>query len=312
MSKKLLVVFGVTGNQGGSIVDSVLNDAELSKQYSIRGITRSASNSNAQALKSKGVEIVEADMDSPASLVPALQGAHTIFGVTVTQYTGSTREVETRHAKAFCEEALRQKAEYIIWSSMSHPEKISNGKLVHVEHFDDKAEIEQYIRTLPIKSSFFAPGSFMQNLQSSMKPRPSPSGDGTYVIANLCKPDTLVPFIDITDTGKWVAAILAEPDKYEGKFFAAAERLYTWTETVEILSKHTGKTVKHQQVPDEVFKGFLPEGVQQQYLEMYQLLRDYGYYGKNMKEDVEWAAKQARGKLTSLEEFLKKENYTLE
>jgi uncharacterized protein YbjT (DUF2867 family) len=211
-----------------------------------------------------------------------------------------------------CEEAVAQKASYIIWSSMSHPAKISNGKLTRIEHFDVKAEVEEYIRSLPVKSSFFAPGSFMQNFQNTMKPRPSPANDGTYVIANCLNPDSVLALIDITDTGKWVAAILADPEKYEGKQFCAADRLYTMTEIAESISKYTGKTVKHQHVPDEVFKGFLPEGYKEPLYEMYLLFRDYGYYGKNMKEDVEWAKQQARGDLTTFGEWLKKENYSLE
>lgn len=313
MSKNLLVVFGATGNQGGSVANFVLNDPELSKQYSVRAITRSASNPKAQELKSKGAEVVEADLDKPDSLPNALKGAHTIFALTNTQYGGNTREVETRQAKALCDEALKQGAAYLIWSSMSHPKKISNGKLQHVAHFDVKAEIEEYIRTLPIKSSFFAPGSFMQNfLTPNMAPRPSPANDGTYVLANICKPDTLMPWIDITDTGKWVGAILAEPDKYEGKFFAASSEFSSYKDAAEIMSKLTGKTVTFKSLPDEVFKSFLPDVFKDAGLEMYQLFRDYGYYGANMKEDVAWAQKQARGKLTGLEEFLKRENFKLE
>ena len=37
---KLLTVFGATGQQGGAIVEYVINDPELSKQYKIHGITR--------------------------------------------------------------------------------------------------------------------------------------------------------------------------------------------------------------------------------------------------------------------------------
>ncbi|KAF2662013.1 NAD(P)-binding protein [Lophiostoma macrostomum CBS 122681] len=308
MSKKLLVVFGATGNQGGSIAEVVLDSPELSKQYSVRAITRSSSNPKVHALQAKGAEIVEADLGNPSSLKAALTGAHTVFAITTTQYGQDTRQIETQQAKALCEEAIAQKVEYIIWSSLSHPVKITDGKLSHIDFFDVKAEVEDYIRSLPIKSAFFAPGSFMQNFHDHMKPRPSPANDGTYVIGDLLYPDSVIPLIDITDTGKWVAAILAEPEKYEGKQFCAADRLYTMTEIAEIISQFTGTTVKYQNIPDDVFKGFLSKG----YFEMHLLMRDYGYYGKNMKENVQWAKDQARGHLTTFEEWLKKEQYSLE
>ncbi|KAF2186752.1 NAD(P)-binding protein [Zopfia rhizophila CBS 207.26] len=312
MSKYLLVVFGATGNQGGSVANYVLSDPELSKQYSVRAITRNASNPAAKALQEKGAEIIEADMDQPSTLPAALSGAHTVFAVTNTTYTSNTREIQAKQAKALCETAVSQGTQYIIWSSMSHPAKISSGKLKNVAHFDVKAEIETYIRGLPVKSAFYAPGSYMQNFFDQMAPQPAPANDGTYVVANLCSSDTQLPLIDVTDTGKWVGAILAEPEKYEGKFLAAAERLYSFKEITEIMSRVSGKTVVYQQVPDEVFKGWLPEAFREQLSEMMVHIREYGYYGPKMKEEVEWAAKQARGELTTLGEFLKKNPLKLE
>jgi hypothetical protein len=53
-------------------------------------------------------------------------------------------------------------------------------------------------------------------------------------------------------------------------------------------------------------KGYLPPSFDQELLEMFILIRDYGYYGKDQKELVRWGAKQAKGKLTTLEEYLTK------
>jgi uncharacterized protein YbjT (DUF2867 family) len=264
------------------------------------------------SLQSLGAELAQADMDDPSTLPAALSGCTFIYLVTTTQYTGSTRETETRQAKAVCEEAIKQGIKYIIFSSMSHPSKISGGKLAHVEHFDAKAEIETYIRGLPVQSAFFAPASFMQNLEDRMKPRPSPANDGTYVLADMLPGNTPVPYIDITDTGAWVAAILAEPDKYAGKFFAAAAELYTPDEIAAVMSKVTGKTVTHVQLPDEVVKGFFPEGLREQLFEMWVLNREYGYFGEGQREAVQWAKEQAMGEITGLEEFLRKNEFKLE
>lgn len=312
MSKQLLAVFGATGNQGGSVIRAVLSDPNLSKRYSVRGITRDTTSPKAQALKSTGAEIVSADFENPSTLSAALTGANFVFALTATDYRGNTRAVETRQAKAIVDAAVKQKASYIIWSSMSHPFKISNGALKHAQHFDVKAEIEEYIRAQPIKSAFFAPGSFMQNFTANMAPRPSPANDGTFILANILRDEDRLPLIDITDTGAWVSAILASPDKYEGKFFAAAEGLYSQKEIVETLSKVSGKTVRHVQIEDEVYKGYLPEASRDMLFDMYVLFREYGYYGKDMERDVKWAREQVRGDLTNLEGFLRKIGWKLE
>lgn len=314
MSDKLvLAVLGASGNQGYSVASTVLSDADLSARYNVRAISRDTTSPAMQRLASQGASLAAADMDAPSTLSPSLAGVNTLFFITATQHQGNTREIETRQARAVCDAALAAGVGYIIFSSMSHPYKISGGKLARVVHFDDKAEIELYIRGLPVKSSFFAPASFMQNFMTHfMRPVPSREGDGTYVLANCAYGHTRTPFIDVTETGKWVGAILAEPEKYEGRQFAAASEILTMDEIAQIVSRVTGKVVKHQNLPDEVFKGFMPEGMREQLYEMFAFQRDYGYYGPTMDQDVAWAKANARGKLTGLEAFLKKHNYTLE
>lgn len=52
---KILVVFGVTGNQGGSVVYTILKDPGLSEQFEVRGITRDPTKPSATALAERGV-----------------------------------------------------------------------------------------------------------------------------------------------------------------------------------------------------------------------------------------------------------------
>jgi uncharacterized protein YbjT (DUF2867 family) len=94
-----------------------------------------------------------------------------LFFLTATQFEGNTRKVENKQANVVCEKALAADAKCIIYSVMSHPYEISGEKLKNVQHFDDKAEIEQYIRSLLVRSAFFAPGSFMQNFPSPLTMR---------------------------------------------------------------------------------------------------------------------------------------------
>lgn len=308
---KLLTVFGATGQQGGSVVDYVINDPELSKQYKVRGITRDLTKPAVQVLQQKGVEIVKADSDDPSSLQKAMQGAHTVFGVTATIYDEKLKERELAQGKAMADAAVDAGVQYFIFSTLTNGGKMSQGKIQKLAHFDVKAEIEDYIRTKPMKSAFFAPGSFMQNFNHFMGPRPA--GDGTYAIAHFVKPETQLPLIDtVDDSGKYVGAILAEPDKYEGKVFSAATRLYSYGEIVKTMSEASGKTVNYKQLPQGVWKSFLPAEIAEYLSDMFVWIQDYGYYGPQSEELVGWTAKQARGKLTTLEEYLAKSPLHLE
>lgn len=80
--KKILVVFGATGNQGGSVINSILSDPKTASEFKIRGITRDPSKPSAQALTAKGVECIAADIDSKDQMKSALQGAYAVFAVT--------------------------------------------------------------------------------------------------------------------------------------------------------------------------------------------------------------------------------------
>ena len=300
---RLLVVFGATGQQGGSVVDYVLK--EFSKEYRVRGVTRDLSKPAAQALQQKGVDVVKGDVEDKESLKQVMQGAHAVFAITTTVYDHLLKQREISQGKAMADAAVAAGVSYFIFSTLPHAGKISGGKLQKLDHFDAKAEVEEYIRNLPIKSAFFAPGSFMQNFGEMMAPHPV--GDGTYALYNFVKPETQLPLIDTTgDTGKYVGAILADPEMYEGKVFSAATRLYSFDEIVQTMSKTSGKTVKYNKLPESVFRGFLPPESADHLIEMFLFIEDYGYYGPETKELVEHTAKQARGKLTTLEEYLVK------
>ncbi|KAI1305159.1 hypothetical protein EDD11_005020 [Mortierella claussenii] len=299
---KILVVFGATGHQGGSVVHYVLNDPELSRQFTVRAVTRDASKPAAQALTSKGVQVVEGDAEDAASIQKALEGAHTVFIVTTTVYDEHLRERELAQGKRIADAAVQAGVTYVIFSTLSHATALSHGKYKHLGHFDVKYDIEQYIRSLPIKSAFFAPAGFMQNYSSMM--RPQPLGDGTYALSCVVSGDSPLPLIEtVSDTGKYVGAILAEPEKYEGKVFSAATKLYTHNQVAHEISRTSGKKVKYQQLPVEVYKGFLPPIAADYIVDMMLYMEEFGYYGPQTKELVKWAADNARGKVTTLEEY---------
>ena len=80
--RKILVVIGITGNQGGSVARTFLNDSGMRSKYRLRGISRNPSSSQSQNLVAQAVEMVSADLHDPPSLLKAFEGAHAIFSVT--------------------------------------------------------------------------------------------------------------------------------------------------------------------------------------------------------------------------------------
>lgn len=80
--RKLLVVIGITGNQGGSVARTFLNDPGMMSKYRLRGIFRHPFSGPSRELAAQGVEMVGADLHDPPSLLKAFEGAYVIFSVT--------------------------------------------------------------------------------------------------------------------------------------------------------------------------------------------------------------------------------------
>ncbi|GJP88047.1 hypothetical protein AnigIFM59636_011361 [Aspergillus niger] len=308
---KILVVVGATGQQGSSIINSILSDPKLSPEYTIRGTTRDPNSSKAQALAAKGIEIVVANFNEPESLQRAFTGAHTVFANTPTIYDGHTYEHEVAHGRALIDAAVAVGVPFYIYSTLPSISKISQGWLKNGGHFDGKEEVEQYIRTQPIRSAFVAPGSFMSNFHDTMAPRRMENGD--YALLLPVPAHIRLPLIETeADLGKWVAAILADFDQYEGKVLCCATALYSFEDIVQTMSRVSGKTVTYREVPVEIWATYLPELMRGYIVDMFTLFRVYGYYGDGTEEKVKWSAEQARGELTTLEEYLGKYPLNLE
>ncbi|KAK9454010.1 NAD(P)-binding protein [Dipodascopsis uninucleata] len=308
-SRKILAVIGATGNQGGSVIDYVLSSKHLSEAYSIRALTRDITKPEAQTLRCRGAEIVRADINDEKSLDEAFSGVHTVFAMTAAMFNfpkfTDAKEVEIAQGHRVADAAVRAGVGYLIWSTSTNVTEMTGQTLSNVVFFDAKALVEEYIRTLPIKSAFYAPGSFFTNFQRNWLPRPI-AGDGTYSIATILKPESRLPMIDIdADTGKYIGAVLTEPDKFAGQVLYAGT-MYSMGELADLISKHSGKTVNIKTVPDDTFKGFLPTTFREPIYEMSKYFLEYGYYGKDTAERTEATAKLIPDKLTSFEEFLEK------
>lgn len=78
--KKVIVVFGATGAQGGGLAKAILNDA--ASDFSVRAVTRDPSSDKAKELERMGAELVKADVDDEESMQKALEGAYGAYFVT--------------------------------------------------------------------------------------------------------------------------------------------------------------------------------------------------------------------------------------
>lgn len=276
-SKRLLTIFGATGNQGGSIIDIVLARPELSAKYALRGITRDPSSSKSQKLASLGVEVVKGDLDNVDSLKTALTGSYGVFGVTdFWSHLSKTREVQ--QGKNIFEACQATDVKHIVWSSLPNVTKLSKGKHTLVEHFDGKAEVQEFIEAgkSGMIASYFMPAMFNDALKGLIQDH----GQGPTLALPYQDETIPVPLLaPRKDTGKYVMGLFEAADKADG---VAVQGVSTWTTPKKLVTEagqNLGKDVHFQSVPGEVFKSFLPEAIRDDLTDMFLWVGEDSYYG---------------------------------
>ncbi|KAL1636579.1 hypothetical protein SLS56_001164 [Neofusicoccum ribis] len=301
---KLITVFGATGNQGGSVIQAILADSALSKEFKIRGINRDVTKPAAQALKAKGVEMVTADMNDPTSLLAAIKGSHTVFLVTNYWETGKP-EVEIAQGKNVADACKEAGVQHLFFSSLLHVTNETAGRLKNVPHFDGKAEIEAYVKEIGVPATFVLPGYYMTNYTALGMIRKGE--DGVYALAYPVGEGAKFPLVDVAeDMGKYVVAAMKQREKLLGAQILVAEDYYTPTRILKEFEEVTGKKTQYVQVDSETYKSFLPGPMAQEMLENHLFVEEPGYYaGKDLKESLGLLT-SAGLKPTSWKDFLMK------
>ncbi|KAL8995935.1 MAG: hypothetical protein Q9169_004436 [Polycauliona sp. 2 TL-2023] len=296
---KIITVFGATGNQGGSVIASIQSNSKLSSEYKIRGVTRDPSKPKGQALADKGVELVKADLSDKESLNKAIQGSHTVFAVT-NYWEYMSKDIEVTQGKNITDICKANGVSLLIWSSIPHAGKMTNGKLSHLPHFDAKADVADYIREQKVPAIFLNAGCFMSNFTGALQK----SDEANSLNLNL-KPDTKIPLFDAAvDTGKFAAGIMLNPSELLNKDVYAASGWYTPTDIVNAIEKFSGKKTTFNQLPDETFRSYLPEAIAEEMMETFMLVRDYAYYGPGGDKILAESLKYVAEKPTTLEDFI--------
>src|SRR5712691_2229530 len=119
--KKIIAVVGSTGSQGGGLCAAIL--ADPNGGFACRAVTRHPENDKAKALKSKGAEVVKADLDDVESLKKAFAGAYGVYAVT-NFWEHFSAEKEKAQAKNVADAAKAAGVKHVIWSTLEDTRKL--------------------------------------------------------------------------------------------------------------------------------------------------------------------------------------------
>ncbi|RDI84213.1 hypothetical protein Vi05172_g5988 [Venturia inaequalis] len=305
---KIFTVFGATGNQGGSVVKNVLENAELSKTYKIRAITRDVTKPAALALKAKGAEVVAADMNDKDSIIAAIQGSSFVFAVT-NYWEKMSAEIEIEQGKVMADASKAAGVERFFWSSLPNVSKESHGKITSVHHFDSKAKVEEYIRFIGLPATFVMPGLFMSYIWGTALQK---TAEGFTWSTPLDPDSTGIPLFDpASDMGLFVSASLLLQDETLNKRILAAAGYVTPNEVASIVKEITGKPAVVKKITFEEFHGYLSPAAADELVGNFQLVVDPGYYvgepADALENSIALVEKAGLRKPVSLKHYIQKQ-----
>jgi len=241
-SQQPILVTGATGQQGGAVAAALLRTG-----WSVRALTRDASRPPARALAEAGADVVEGDLDDPASIARATEGVHGVFSVHSGSYDGSPDGYDTDHeirtAQHLAEAAVTAGVQHLVHSSsvgIDHPELSAALPMLRT-----KGEAERRIRATGISVTFLRPTSFMENLLGGVR------GLTDGALVNPQSPTFHEPLIAVADIGAVAALAFADPEKHRGKVYDLAGDALTQPEIAATISEAVGREVPFRGIPIE-------------------------------------------------------------
>src|SRR6059058_312341 len=115
MARKTVAVVGATGAQAGGLARAILDDPHGG--FSVRALTRRVDSPDAAALAARGADVAFADVDDPASLRKAFEGADAAFCLTFFWHHFSPAR-ELAQARAMADAAAAAGVAHVIWSTL--------------------------------------------------------------------------------------------------------------------------------------------------------------------------------------------------
>ncbi|KAJ7330357.1 hypothetical protein DFH08DRAFT_312583 [Mycena albidolilacea] len=233
-SSRIVSVFGATGQQGASVVQSLLKDGT----FSARAITRDPKSEAALKLQQQGAEVVQADTVDKASLVNALRGSEAVFMVTLSTFPPYSPE---------------KPSEITVGKNIIDAAKeLTGGKYTQVSLYDDKEVIEEYLKASGIVNASLHLGSFTENLWTQKQLKKTDTS--LNITVAKFTPTARQSFTWVGhDVGESALALLKNytdsSKNISGKTYPVVTANMSFPDLATIISKALGKDVTFTSIP---------------------------------------------------------------
>jgi uncharacterized protein YbjT (DUF2867 family) len=279
---KLVVVFGATGTQGGSVVEALLSHHG---KYRVRGVTRNPGAHKARWLHERNVELVRADLSNADEIAAAMDGAYAVFALTnfwEPEIYLKDLALEEKQGKLLADAAASKNVKHFIWSGLDNVEHISGGRL-EVPHFSGKYRVEQHIRKLAnenkLKYTTFAYCGFFNTNLLSWFTAPHVGKNNEAVFSWPLRYDVAIPWFSPQNIGVAVLSALEDPDRWNHQIMRVASEYMTMQQATHILTEVTGRKFNFHRVSLSEFEKSLGNKTPAaEVAHMFEFFNRYGYF----------------------------------
>jgi uncharacterized protein YbjT (DUF2867 family) len=170
-----------------------------------------------------------------------------------------------------------------------------------VPHFDGKGAADQYFREAGVPTTFLLTAFYWENFVF-FGSGPKRGSDGTLALT-MPMGDKKLPSIAVEDIGKCAYGIFKRNAELIGKTVGIAGEHPTGAQMAAALTKALGETVRYNDVPPDVYRGFGFPGAED-LGNMFQFKRDFNDYYCGARS-IEFS-RSLNPELQSLEQWLAK------
>ena len=244
VKNKTIFVTGGTGNQGGAVARSLVQQG-----FVVKALARDPNSHKAQSLKNVQIDVVKGDLNDASSYKEYLNGVHGIFSVQTFE-NGVEKEIKQGITLATIGKEFG--VTHFVYSSV-YGANLNSG----VPHLASKWEIENSIKQLGLPFTIIRPTSLFENFLI-------PQVKKGILKGKLVQPinkDTVQQYLAAWDIGQAAANIFSNRELYLGKTIPLATEQLTPQEVADAFTKALNKTITYQKLPPLITRIFLGKGL---------------------------------------------------
>jgi len=227
---KRILITGATGQVGSKTIDHLLKEKDVEIVAAVRSLQR------ASAFEGRGIATVMLNLDEEATLLPALQGIHTLF--VLTGYTVDMLE----QSKALLDNAKKAGVEHVVHLGACGRDDTT------VAHWGWHQFVERYIEWCGFSFTHLRPETFMQNLLSYGGEKTIKHG----VVTAFVK-DARLSWVDVDNVAEVAALSLAHPEVHGGQTYRMGYDAMSFGELAALMTTIVGQPFRYEPLPPEVF-----------------------------------------------------------